>query len=109
MPTQITLSARLTFGYSPGWDSLDKWGEYIGAKVLAEKRHHKDDGYTTTRTIVCKHKDSKLIMAAIRSTFTRSNCRHEYDCCGCYTHRITRLHRVKRGEYSVTVCSSPNY
>jgi hypothetical protein len=48
------------------------------------------------------------IVQALRDTFTKNDCHHEYDCCGCRSFRASAKH-VAGPVYKLTIRSSRNF
>ncbi len=106
-----TLSARLTFHYAAGYDSLDEWTEEIGKFSVLNAQHHPGhndiDSTLTLRVdksaFTRAHNQPDTIVAqALYNTLTKG-CRCEHDCCGHWQTMVTRVHKTKRKEWSVDV------
>lgn len=108
------LYLRETHQYNDGWSHLDRWTTLGKIKVLAFKRVHTpatDQDSTTqwkTTVIGLKGVAPKIAARALYDHFGTSDCRHEYDCCGC---QITRpsIKQVKSGCWQVKLNISRNY
>ena len=107
---QIDIYKRLTHKFNLGWSHEDEWDTAATVKVLPYKVIDiNDDSYTVTQRVIAPSSHRKTdLSSAIASTFSRSGCRHEYDCCGCVSfHAIVR--RVSAREYVAKISASRNY
>lgn len=48
------------------------------------------------------------VLQAIRDTFTKNDCDHEYDCCGCRSF-VARAEHIAGPVFKVTIGSSRNF
>ena len=107
----LHLYEQRTFAYMPGWSSLDRSTfaatvRMTPPRVVREAEDY-DDGGTYLAHIRAPAGAPNLVRA-IESTLSGSNCRHEYDCCGCASRRA-RAKRIGRRDYVVSVSTSFNY
>jgi hypothetical protein len=106
------LYERLTFKYRNPRDGDDE--QYVcTAKVLAPSRvteptDYDDGGVVTFRVIAPASYAAVDIRRAIRDSFTRGGCSHEYDCCGC-AHNTVHVERLNARNYRVTEHTYYNY
>lgn len=112
--TTFTLEKRKTHHYRDGWSSLDEWVSIGSGRILRNVYSDEDEyGSMTINRFVCVAPDTSTseadIEAALRSTFTHSNCRHDYDCCGCRSYAAIHVQRIDAHRYRVDVSSSCNY
>lgn len=118
MSNTIGLAVRQTFKYVDAWGHLDAWEDLgISAKVLGspkmdepgEDADPSEGPVYRYRVVVKPGRASKdEIRRALRDTFEFSNCRHEYDCCGCASGRA-RVKQVGRRDWLVTQRIGYNY
>lgn len=113
MTTTVHLYERKTHRYADGWADLDEH-QYLGTVKLAgptlvARGNRYDEGDTVRYTTrLPAGMDPKAAIKALRATLGGSNCRHEYDCCGCASHHVlARLTAPRR--LSVTVFTTFNY
>jgi hypothetical protein len=110
---KANLFTRLTNRYADGWRHLDT-EEFTGTvKVLGVTRQTEGEGYDDGgsyryRVVAPSALKGKDLTRAIGQSMGGSGCRHEYDCCGCATHRAS-VKRVSPREYAVRVRVSYNY
>jgi hypothetical protein len=112
----MLLNLRSTRQFADGYAHMDKWEEVGSMEDISSKTVESDDGEdlteprkTTLHTIITSKADDEKIKAAIYDTFTVSNCKHEYDCCGCRSFRVTSAKRVTGDLWCVEIGSSRNY
>ena len=109
------LLVRTRTTYRDGWSHLNPERFVCNAKLLKPRvTHHEDCMEEYTRLVAFLEVDDKSlslgeVAPAIRDTLTYSGCRHEYDCCGCWSTRVTDVKRVGRGRFSVLLSRSRNY
>lgn len=113
MALTIRAAARRTHKYRDGWASLDDWSEshqfkMLGGCVVREGNGIDDEGAILHRVIGSKTVDQELQARALHDTLSGSNCRHDFDCCGCRS-TWARVRRVKPGIFSVLITTSRNY
>lgn len=111
----IHAAPRLTHKYRDGWAHEDQWGDSIQFKVLAGRmtelpgeEEYDEGGVYLARVVGHKRMDKKVQAEALRSHFSGSRCRHEYDCCGCASNYAS-VRYVGRGEFSVRIRTTYNY
>lgn len=89
----VNLFERKTFKYRDGWSHEDNWN-YLGAiKLTPPKITRRGEEYDEGDTYVRYARlpagvDAKRYARAVEDTMRGSNCRHEYDCCGCPYFRV---------------------
>lgn len=109
----IHLYKRLTYRYADAYRHLDE-DKYIGdAKLLAgrivEESNDYDRGPTRVFRVVLKRGVNPVdARKAIHNSFSGSNCRHEWDCCGCPSYSAD-VRKVSDREFSVRQSVSYNY
>ena len=102
----VHLYTRKSFKYADGWRHLDN-DEYLGtirvtpAVVIREPAPNADMSEGPTYVQYARLPagiDVASAKQAIRDTMGGSNCRHEYDCCGCSSRsvRVTNVGRKLR-------------
>lgn len=113
--TTHTLEVRETHKYVGTYQHLDRWREIGSARVIGTGQTFKDyenpEETTVVRHTLTVHSDATdaEIAQALRDTFTREGCAHEYDCCGCWSHSARRPRKLSPGCWEVDVSSSRNY
>ena len=113
----MDLNTRTTRKFADGYASLDKWESIGSIEEIGRKTETPadDDGdltepqTTTIHAIITSDKTDYQIMGAIHDTYTVSDCRHEWDCCGCRSFRVRNAKRVTGDLWCVEVGSSRNY
>ncbi len=90
------ISARLSFRYADSYSHLDCW-ERLGLLRLTPAKQTRlpgmdlSDGGSYVRfarlPAGLSAKQRKQWARAIEDSLSYSNCRHEWDCCGCATTR----------------------
>ncbi len=115
MMTHYDLQVRETHKYVGTYQHLDRWREIGRARVIGTEQISKDaDGIEEAQVVrhtVTVHSEAPddEIARALRDTFTRQGCAHEYDCCGCWSHTARRPRKLSPGCWEVDVSSSRNY
>ena len=113
---RIDLFTWLTNGYASGWDHLNQHEFLTTAKATPMRQTRAPEGYDDGGTAItfvtvpsgAGRRDSRVTTAALYHFFSGSNCRHEYDCCGCASRRAD-VRRHGRNTYRVAVTTSYNY
>ena len=80
--------------YADGWRYLDSDNFVATVRLTAPHmlKHgaDRDEGDTYTQYVrVPRGVNAGMLGQALRHTLGGSNCKHEYDCCGCATHRVS--------------------
>lgn len=102
---------RLTHKYVDGWRELDR-EKFVATvqstppRLVREGNGHDDMGSYIMH--VRAPRDAPDLRQGLRDTFSGSNCRHEYDCCGCTTRRAA-VNKVSARDYVLRVSVSRNY
>jgi hypothetical protein len=105
--------ARTSFKYVDGWSHLDS-DEFVAtvrltAPKVVEQGEGYDEGDTYVQyTRVPRNISAKDLAQALRDTMGGSNCRHEYDCCGCAT-RYVRTKLIAPRKLQIRTQISYNY
>lgn len=113
--TNHTLEVRETHEYVGTYQHLDRWREIGWARVIGTEQISVDrenpEETTVVRHTLTVHADAPdaEIAQAIRDTFTRAGCAHEWDCCGCWSHYARKPRKLTPGCWAVDVSSSRNY
>lgn len=112
----LHLYRRTSHKYRDGWQHLDS-SEYVAtarltpAKMVEEPRDFDEGGtyimHATIPTTSRKHRES--IIRALHDTLGGSECRHEYDCCGCASRYVKATPSGKRHRYVVKMSVTYNY
>lgn len=93
MVTFTDLWLRQTHSYVDGYSGEDTWthlakGRVLGRRILSTSREPNTRRYIFT-VVVPKlprtRKMNRKVVRAIEDTLSGSQCRHEHDCCGCWT------------------------
>jgi len=101
---QVPVYIRKTFSYVDGWSSLDR-EEYLATlkftppSVIALPSINSDHSEGPTYVQHARAPsgvDVSLLKQAIRDTTGGSNCRHEYDCCGCASRFVRVTNRGRK-------------
>lgn len=104
---------RRTFKFSPGWAHLDDYDFVATLRVTPFQKTREGNGYDDGGSWVAYTRlpagsNWRTIARAVEQSMGGSNCRHEYDCCGCSTRRVfTRLVAPRR--LMIRVSISYNY
>lgn len=112
MPQSVTLSLRLTHKYRDGWSEPDRWLDLGPVRVIHGRQHYEsEDGDFRSRLFLDAPAGFRpeVIRRAIASTFSHSDCRHEYDCCGCISTYATDIQRIGRRRWTFSLRGYPNY
>lgn len=108
----VGIFQRLTHKYRDGWDYLDQSEYLCTAKVTPWRMVREPDDYSDGGTYIAHATvpagTSGKIIDALRDTFSRCDCRHEHDCCGCAS-RYAEVRRVSRNRYVVKQSITYNY
>lgn len=113
MSQLVHVQERLTHRYNDDYAHLDNW-RYLGrVKVLGGREVEPDNGYDEAgaylmHAVAPRGLDPKAVRQALRDSFTRSGCSHEYDCCGCVS-SYARVRQITPRTFSVLVRSYRNY
>lgn len=105
---------RLTNCYVGSYDHMNEHRYVFTGRVVPGKVLESGNGYDESRVqlflvrVPAGSANPRDDFRAIRDTFTKSGCHHEYDCCGCAS-RYPSVKRVSRREYSVRLTISWNY
>lgn len=106
----INLYVRKTSKYADGWSHLDEQ-QYVGTvmvtpyKQVREGNDYDDGGTYIRHARLAARADWKLLTKALKDTMGGSNCRHEYDCCGCARHSV----KVERHGRTAVIFTSISY
>lgn len=109
----IPVYERVTRNYRDGWKYLDH-EEFVGnVRVtpprLVREPDAEDFGDEGTYIMHARTAPgSPNIREALHDTFSGTNCRHEYDCCGCIF-RHARVRKVGPRDYVIRQTVSRNY
>ena len=97
----LQIYTRKSHTYASGWDWLDQW-EFVGTaritppKVVREGNAFDFAGVALQWAQLPAGVDAAAAAQAIVDTLSVSNCRHEYDCCGCLSQTATIVRRNRR-------------
>ena len=99
--------------YAEGWRHLEREAftgtvKVLGATYQSEGEGYDDGGFSRFRVVAPSTLKRQDLTRAIAQTLGGSSCRHDYDCCGCATHRAS-VKRVSPREYAVQISVSYNY
>lgn len=103
----------LTSKWAPGWKQLED-SQFVAqvkltpAKMVREGNDYDDGGTYVQYLRVPAHLPAWVLKEALRDTLSGSNCRHEYDCCGC-TSRFVRVKQTSPRRLAVFTNVSYNY
>lgn len=113
------LSIRKTHKYVGTWADLDEWEDIGTVEELHSSSRivDEEDPCQPTETLVEVRVDAPgrkkpEIIQALYSTFSRHGCDHEYDCCGCWSWRVTDTPRRREhheNHWVFHMYSSRNY
>jgi hypothetical protein len=114
MPYIQQISKTLQHTYRAGWAHMNPSKAIADIKVLAPKVLHKDCETLQVLTHIevkntYGHVKFADVKQAIRDTFGGSSCRHEHDCCGCWSASIYDIRRTGRWTFCFVVSASRNY
>lgn len=111
-----TLSKRITHRYVGTYRHLDQWeevgtmSEILSTVVPPSESEDGSAGPKTTKLItVDSSHPKKEIERALRDRFTKQGCAHDYDCCGCASHSVSRVKKVAAKLYEVEIHTSYNF
>jgi len=91
---QVNAYVRVTSNFADGWRHLDD-DKFVATVSLTAPRITQhgmgyDEGDTYTQYVrVPRDVSSTELAQALRHTLGGSNCKHDYDCCGCATHSVS--------------------
>lgn len=111
----IFLEIRETRKYVGTYQHEDRWRVVGTGKVIAQGKTETDpedetEGHSVTRFIeVTTESTDAEIKQALKDTFTMSGCHHEYDCCGCWSSRATKVEKLKDNLWMVVIAASRNF
>lgn len=96
----VFLSNRLSHRYIDSYSHLDAWKDVGIARLTPPKRVREasdfDDGGAFVRNVTLpRGQDVKRSLKALESLYM-SNCRHEWDCCGCAIYQTDVIRTGKR-------------
>lgn len=105
------LYLRLTHKYCDGWADNDRQ-HFMGFVKLTPARmvresEDMDDGGTYLQHCRAPAGVPDLTQA-LRDTLSGSNCRHDWDCCGCASRRAT-VTKISARDYVIKTKISYNY
>jgi hypothetical protein len=105
------LYERLTHKYCDGWAGNDAHRFVAIVKLtphrMVREYEDVDDGGTYIQH--CRAPaGAPNLTRALRDTLSGSNCRHDWDCCGCAS-RSVRVFKVSARDYVITADISYNY
>ena len=98
---EIQLSARKSHDYAAGWEYLDH-REHVGTvkltprRLVAKGEDYDEGGTYLQHARIPAGMPVNLFKRAVRDTMGGSNCRHEYDCCGCASYHVSVQNRGRR-------------
>lgn len=105
---------RLTNRYVGSCDHMNEHRYAFTGRVVPSKTLAEGDGYNEERVqllvvrVLSGSTNPSDDARAIRDTFTKAGCHHEYDCCGCASHHAS-VRRISGREYSVRLTTYWNY
>ena len=108
------LEIRKTHRYRDGWSYEDEWEEIGEFEVMARGEKAYDDesyeeAFTQNLFVHVKSEASEEdIRRALQNTLSGSSCRHDYDCCGCYSYYAVAS-PLTRDYWLVKYSGSRNY
>jgi hypothetical protein len=115
----FTLSIRKTQTYVDSYRHLDQEDPVATAVVLQTSSQITDEEDMCQPTRIVKliqitdHVKGSYgcIEQAIRDTMSHRGCGHEYDCCGCWSHSVSEVLRLKHDnmQFIVIQHASRNY
>ncbi len=97
----VHLNVRTSNTYADGWRHLDS-DEYVGTvkltprRLVAEGDGHDEGGTYLQHARIPAGMPVDLFKQAVRDTLSGSNCRHEYDCCGCASYHVSVQNRGRQ-------------
>lgn len=91
---EVHTYKRLTHSYRDGWSYMDNDEFLATVKLTPRKMVEEGAGYDEGDTYlqyvrVPRNVKAAELAQALRDTMGGSNCRHEYDCCGCATRYVS--------------------
>lgn len=107
----LPVYARRTNCYMPGWSSLDRHSYVATVKVTPPRTVREPEDFDDGGTYIVHARapaGAPSLTRALEHTMSGSNCRHEYDCCGC-AFRTAVARRVSARDYVVRVSVGYNY
>lgn len=116
----IDLQHRLSHKFRDGWSSLDQWDEDVGTAHVLEHTprtvdHYSVEGdsyaHSSFTVLVTSSGDRPLpdMEEVLQDSFGGSSCRHEYDCCGCWSYGVHNVERLDDSVWSFDISASRNY
>lgn len=120
-PNSFPLAVRTSHRYVGSCRGLDNW-DNIGLGLISSTRgclrtEEAENDPCDPRTVlhivkvqVSAFTPLDTIKQALRDYFQQVGCHHEYDCCGCWSHRVRGVRRLGNDRrWAVMVSSSRNY
>lgn len=111
---KVGLWLRKTFRYRDGWARSEDTYAHMGEVKLTPRKLVQDqesfDGqaiFTQTATVP-RGLDQKKVQRALVDTLGGSLCRHEHDCCGCFSTSV-RTRRLSNRKFGIVLTLTPNY
>lgn len=109
----VLLNIRTTYKYNPGWVHLDEHFPLCTVRMTPPRTTWISDDYDEEQRAVSYVRRPALVnhdlfKRAIEDTLSGSNCQHEFDCCGCWSRRVS-VTRYRRRTYRIVIYASQNY
>ena len=99
-----TASIRLTHKYRDGWAGEEEWEEAGEYEVLGSVEMHRGEGTALSLQILRNLSiPSDKLRQALTDTVSGSDCRHEHDCCGCWSRSVKEVTPLEDGYVAVVV------
>jgi hypothetical protein len=112
-----TLSIKITNTYVGSWDHLEKWRDIGSFEVVRSHRVEGDpedmcEPLTDFKQVQVSREagvSDEDVRCALRDSFTKVGCSHDWDCCGCRSYRVSRIKPYPGDVWVVVIHSSRNY
>jgi hypothetical protein len=116
-PFSTSLALRKTHQFVGTWQHEDQW-DHMGSVVVQQKISQITDDEDccdpTITNMICEVTlafgvDRENVRQALRDTFTKQGCSHDWDCCGCVSTSVRRVKHIHGNTFVVSTYSSRNY
>lgn len=104
-----TASIRLTHKYADGWSGEDEWEEVGEYQNMGSVEFHRGEG-TALSVLIIRNLSipPDKLNQALMDTISGSHCRHDHDCCGCWSRSVRQVTPLEGGYVAVVVSYHQN-
>lgn len=107
-----TASIRLTHKYRDGWSEEDEWQEAGEYEVLGSVGIEPPSDGCAMSVLIIKNLtiNEEAVRVALMGTISGSHCRHEHDCCGCWSRSVLEVVPLTQAKslWAVTIAYHQN-